>query len=77
MSSNFHVAPKQPLTWIDGVMEAASALPLHPEEGRLEARGVGLRSERGSWMVNPAWTGSDSSLCNRETEDPSHTGAKN
>lgn len=56
-------------------MEAASPWPLCTEEGTLEVGGVGLRSVGCAWSAH-AQTGSDSSLCSRETEDHVHTGAK-
>lgn len=45
------------------------------EESKFEAQRCGAR-ECGSCSVNQAWTGTSSSLCNRETEDQGYTGVR-
>lgn len=69
-------SPKQPFTWTNGVMGAVSPLLLYTEEGKLEARAVGLRSVGCAWSARTR-SGTSSWLCHRESEDQGHTGSKN
>lgn len=68
--------PKQPFTWPAGVTESASPSLLCREGSKLEAQRCAAW-ECGSYAVSLAWTGTGSSLCNRETEGQGYTGAKN